>query len=400
MNKKKTLFICIGILIAGAALTLLIFSTEPEATRTGATKETAMLVDVVQVERDTFTPTIRTMGTVQPSQDITLSPRVSGEIIQLSENFTPGGYVREGEMLLQIDPADYRNALQQRRSELQQAETQLTIEMGRQNVAKQDYELLDNTLTGANKSLVLREPQLNAARSQVESTQAAVEQAELNLQRTTIRAPFDAYILTRNVNVGSQVAAGDNLARLVGIDEYWIEATVPQTSLRWINAPQNGGTGSPVTIKNRTAWHEDEQREGSLFRLVGAIEGDTRLARVLVSVPDPHGYESGDVNQPRLMIGSFVEANIQAEELENVVRLNRDYIRQNDKVWVMNNDSLDIRDVNIIFRDANYAYITEGLHGGENVVTTNLSTVVEGSPLRLEGDNRTAMADSVSTEEM
>lgn len=403
MDWKKTLFICLGILIAGAAITLLIFSTEPEATRSGAMKETAMLVDVVETERDTFTPTISAMGTVQPSQDIVLSPRVSGEITSLSENFTPGGYVEKGEVLLQIDPADYRNILQQRKSELMQAEADLNIEMGRQEVAKQDYELLNDSLTGANRNLILREPQLNAARSQVESARAAVEQAELNLRRTTIRAPFDAYILTRNVNIGSQVASGDELARLVGIDEYWIEAAVPQTNLRWITVPRNGGTGSPVTIRNRTAWEPDESREGTLFRLVGALENETRMARVLVSVPDPHGYLSGDTTQPRLMIGSFVETNIEAERLENVIRINRDYIRQDDTIWVMQNDSLDIRDVEIIFRDATYAYITEGLNDGEKIVTTNLSTVVDGSPLRLESADsapETASADTLSNSDM
>ena len=400
MSGKKTIVISLSILLAGAAVILLIFNTEPEATRSGATKETAMLVDVVQVERDNFTPTISAMGTVVPSQDITLSPRVGGEIIEMSENFTPGGSVDEGEILFQIDPADYRNALKQRQSELQQAETDLEIEMGRQNVARQDYELLDDSLTNENTALVLREPQLNAARSNVQSAEAAVEQAELNLQRTTIRAPFDAYILSRNVNVGSQVSPGDNLARLVGLETYWVESTVPLSHLRWIDVPQNGDEGSPVTIRNRTAWDEDEYREGNLFRLVGALENETRLARVLVEVPDPHGYLQENSQQPRLMIGSFVETNIQAREIENVVRLSRDYVRQNDTIWVMENDTLRIRNADILFRDANYEYITEGLNEGEQVVTTNLTTVVDGSPLRLEGTTSTEMADSVSNEEM
>lgn len=398
MNWKKTLIICLGILVAATAVLLLIFSTEPEASRSGATKETAMLVDVIQVERDTYTPVIRAMGTVEPSQDITLSPRVSGQVIELSENFTPGGYVDEGEILLQIDPADYRNLLQQRRSELQQAETELTIEMGRQNVAQQDYELLDESLTNENKSLVLREPQLNAARSRVESAEAAVDQAELDLERTTIRAPFDAYILSRNANVGSQVSPGQDLARLVGLETYWVEAAIPLSSMRYLDIPQNGEEGAPVTIRNRTAWNDDEVREGYIFRLVGALENETRMARILVSVPDPHGYLTENLDQPRLMIGAFVETNIQAKPIENVVRLNRDYIRQDDTVWAMENDSLSIRNANILFRDANYAYITEGLEEGDQVVTTNLTTVVDGSPLRLEGSTSTTMTDSVSNE--
>jgi RND family efflux transporter MFP subunit len=398
MSKKKTLLISLGVLVAGAALILLIFNTEPEAQRSGATKETAMLVNTVQVERSNFTPTINAMGTVVPSQDVMLSPRVGGQIIELSENFTPGGYIEEGEMLLQIDPADYQNALQQRESELQQAQTNLEIEMGRQNVARQDYELLDDSLTNENRSLVLREPQLNAARSNVQSAEAAVEQAQLNLERTTIRAPFDAYILSRNVNLGSQVSPGDELARLVGRDTYWIETTVPLRHLRYMNIPQNGDDGSPVTIRNRSVWEEGESRQGTLFRLVGTLTDETRLARVLVEVDDPHGYLDENNDQPRLMIGSFVEANIQAQELQNVVRLSRDYVRQDNTIWVNENDTLRIRNANILFRDANYAYITEGLEDGEHVVTTNLTTVVDGSPLRVEGSEATAMADSVATE--
>ena len=385
MDWKTTLLTCIGILLVGGVVTALIFSTEPTAQRTGATRQTAMLVDVTPVQRDTVRPTIEAMGTVQPSQDIILSPQVSGKILQRSSSFTPGGYVQEGETLLQIDPSDYENTLQQRRSELRQAEADLQIEMGRQDVAQQDYQLLGDTLSPQNEDLVLRRPQLNSARSSVESARAAVQQAELNLQRTTITAPFDAQILGRNVNVGSQVAPGDELGRLVGLDTYWVEATVPVSKLRWLTLPEDGGRGSPVRIRNRTAWEAEVYREGQLFRMVGTLEEETRMARVLITVPDPLAYEVANDEAPRLMIGAYVEAEMQAETLQNVVRLNRDYVRDGETVWVMEDGELSIRDVGIVLRDAQYAYIESGLDDGDRVVTTNLSTVSDGAPLRLEG---------------
>ena len=398
MNWKTTLLICLGILVGGGTVTAVIFSTEPTAQRTGASRETAMLVDVVTVERDTVQPTIEAMGTVQPSQDIMLSPRVSGRVIRRSDNFTPGGYVEEGEVLLQIDPSDYRNTLQQRKSELRQAESDLTLEMGRQDVAQQDYQLLADSLSGANKALVLRRPQLNSARSAVESARAAVEQAQLELQRTTIRAPFDAQIVGRNVNVGSQVAPGDNLGRLVGLDTYWVEATVPLSKVRWLSLPDEGGTASSVRVRNRTAWPEGQHREGRLFRLVGTLEEQTRMARVLIEVPDPRAYRSDNADRPTLMIGSYVETAIQAEPLENVVRLNRDYVRDDETVWVMEDDKLQIRDAKIVFRDAQYAYVAEGLNDGDQVVTTNLSTVSDGAPLRLEGSEAESLPDPAQQE--
>src|SRR6056297_875495 len=385
MNQKKTLLLSFVILLIGAALTILIFNTEPTASQSGASVETAMLVDVVDVERGNFTPVIRATGTVEPSQDIMLSPRVEGEITELSESFTPGGYVEKGEVLLQIDPLDYRNALLQRRSELRSAEANLAIEMGQQNVAEQDYALLDDSLSNESKALVLREPQLNTARAMVESAEAAVQQAELNLERTTIRAPFDAYILSRMENIGSQVSPGDQLGRLVGLDTYWVSAMVPLASLRWIDVPENGVTGSDVAIRNRTSWDSGEQRTGRIFRLVGALEDQTRMASLLISVDDPLSYRSENSDQPRLMIGSFVESNIRANELEGVIRLSRDYVRQNDTAWVMEESRLQIRDLEVLFRDADYAYVTSGLEDGDQVVTTTLSTVVEGSRLRTEG---------------
>jgi RND family efflux transporter MFP subunit len=300
-------------------------------------------------------------------------------------------------VLLRIDPADYQNALKQRLSERRSAEANLMIEMGQQNVAQQDYELLDDTLSTETRALVLREPQLNTAKAMVEAAEAAVEQARLDLERTTIRAPFDAYILTREANVGSQVSPGDQLGRLVGLDTYWVSAMIPLASLRWINVPENGGAGSEVRIRNRTSWEPEEQRTGEIFRLVGALENQTRMASLLISVDDPLGVRPGNADQPRLMIGSFVEANIQANELENVVKLSRDYVRQNDTVWVMVDSRLQIRELDILFRDANYAYITGGLEDGDRVVTTTISTVVEGTPLRLGGsDSASATADDSS----
>lgn len=393
MTRQTTLLVSLGILLVGGAVTTLIFLTEPSAQRTGATRETAMLVDVTTVERDTARPTIEAMGTVRPAQEIVLSPRVSGEIIRRADAFTPGGYVEEGNLLLQIDPSDYENTLQQRRSELRQAEADLKLEMGRQDVAQQDYQLLADSLTGVNKDLVLRKPQLNAARSDVESARAAVDQAELNLQRTSIEAPFDAHILSRNVNVGSQVDPGTELGRLVGLDTYWVEATVPLSKLQWLSLPEDGDGGAVARIHNRTAWEAGQSREGRLFRVVGALEDNTRMARVLISVPDPHAYRSEGSDQPRLMIGSYVEARIQGEPLENVVRLNRDYVRSNETVWVMENNELRIRDVQIVFRGARYAYVEEGLNDGDQVVTTNLATVTDGAPLRLEGSEEQPVPD-------
>ena len=386
---KLTLLICLLILLAAAGLITLIFSTEPTAVRTTATKETAMLVETIRAEHGTFRPQIVAMGTVEPAREIILMPRVSGEIVERAPAFTPGGFVEKGEKLLKIDPADYKNALRQRESDLRQAIADLHLEMGRQHVARQDYQLLEETLSKENEALVLRKPQLNAARARVESARAAVNQARLELERTTVKAPFDAHILSRNANIGSQVSPGDNLARLVGTDTYWVAATVPLAKLPWLTFPESpNAEGAEVQVRNRSAWPPDAHRSGRLYKLVGRLEDQTRMARVLVTVPDPLARKAEADEIPRLMIGAFVEARIKARAIPDVVRLNRDFLRKNNTVWVMRDDKLSIRDVEVVFQDADYAYIKSGLSGNELVVTTNLTTVVDGAKLRQKASDK------------
>lgn len=386
-----TLLICGLLLVAGGAALLLIFGTEPGAERETAVRETAMLVEVTEPEAGTFRPTIEAMGVVRPAREITLRARVGGRVVDLSEDFEPGGYPDEGETLLRIDDADYQNALEQRESELDQAIADLEMERGQQAKARQDYQDLGRDLSPEREALVLREPQLRSAEAQVKSARSALEQARLELERTTITAPFDAQVLTREVNLGSEVAPGDPLAQLAGLDTYWVEATVPVEKLRWLSFTEDeNGRGSPVQVRNRTAWPGSLHRQGHLYRLIGELEANTRMARVLVAVDDPLAREEESLGVPPLMIGAFVESRIRGRPIEGVSRISREYIRQDDTVWLMEDGQLAISPVDILFRDAEHAYIRDGLDAGDRVVTTDLATVEEGVGLRVRENGGSA----------
>ena len=134
-------------------------------------------------------------------------------------------------------------------------------------------------------------------------------------------------------------------------------------------------------MRNKSSWSENATREGFLDKQIGALEGQTRLARVLVKVPDPLNSKK-DADKPDLIIGSFVEVNIEGKPVSNVVRLNRDFIRPNNTAWVMKDGKLEIRQLQIELTDSEYAYVTEGLEDGDKIVISNLSTVAEGVALR------------------
>lgn len=385
MNIRTTLLICVLLLLAGAALLFLIFSTEPVPQRESAVRETAMLVEVTTAEAGSFRPRIQATGVVRPALEITLRPRIGGEVVELSDAMVPGGFVDSGGLLLRIDESDYRIVLQQRESELQQALALLEIEHGRQDIAERDYRQLGKTLEDENRALVLREPQLRSAEAGVEAAKAALERARLDLARARLTSPFDAQVMSREVNLGSQVSPGDALARLVGIDHYWVETTVPLDRLRWLSFPgESDGDSSAVTLRHRTAWPEGQNRRGRLHRLVGELEGDTRMARVLVTVHDPLALDEGSAGLQPLVIGSFVQCQLEGVMIENVVRIGREHVRKDETAWVMKDGRLEIRQLEIVFQDADHSYVREGLQDGDQVVTTSLSTVREGAALRLK----------------
>jgi multidrug efflux pump subunit AcrA (membrane-fusion protein) len=208
--------------------------------------------------------------------------------------------------------------------------------------------------------------------------------AKLDLSRTQLHAPFNAQILSRSVNLGSQVSPGNSLARLVGIDEYWIIASVPQADLRWIQLPMGGERGAPAEITKPGAWGEGVSRKGEVKRLIGALDNETRLARLLITIKDPLSRQT---EGPTLLLGTVVEAHIAARRIEDVFRLERVYLRRNDTVWIYNEGKLDIRKVNVVFRGLHHVYIQDGLEEGQAVVTTNLATISEGIHLRVENEN-------------
>ncbi|GAB5516708.1 efflux RND transporter periplasmic adaptor subunit [Rhodopirellula baltica] len=396
-----TTITCLAILGASAAAVVVINKTEPTAQQVNATRKSSALVDTITAERGTYSPQLVVLGTVEPAQDITLGPRISGQVVELSPEFIPGGMVSKGDLLLRIDPSDFENAVSISNSELLQKEALWEIEQARQRLAVKELEMLQDTIDDTNRGLVLREPQIASIKAEMAAAKASLERAQLDLDRTEVTAPFDAQILTQSVNIGSQVRPGDELARLIGVDEYWIMAAVPIRTLRWIQFPKTSedGTsteGSKVILRNTDAWGPDAQREGRVARLIGTLDQQTRLARVLITVADPLGRES---DAPPLILDTLIETQIEGKEINDVIRLPRDYVRDQDTVWVMKEEQLEIRETQVAFRDAEYAYIREGIEEGEDIVTTTLATVADGVGLRKITDDEESNEETVDSDE-
>lgn len=392
--RNLTTAMIVVLLLGGAiAMGYWIQQSEPTAEREAATRKSAAPVHTVTARRGTHRPSIHALGVVQPAREIMLAPRVSGEVIAVEPEFRPGGLVSAGAPLIRLDPADYEQAVIMRESELGQVQAELAIEEGQQRVAQLEFELLGADIAPANRSLVLREPQISSLRSKQRAAEASLQQAQLDLTRTSIAAPFDAQILERFVELGSQVAAGVPCARLVGIDEYWVVATVPLGEVHWIQFADAPTGGARATVRHPKAWPLGQQRDGVVERLIGEVDQSTRMARILVSVPRPLG---GD-GVPPLILGAVVRVEIEAKPIEDVVRLERAYLRQGDSVWVMDGNALRVRQAEVVFSDSSYAYLGSGVNEGDKIITTDLATVVDGLPVR-ESNSPTDQQASANSE--
>ena len=212
------------------------------------------LVQVIPVQRDDCITKVIADGIVMPAQQVALRPQVTGQIVDLSSEVVPGGVVRAGQKLIEIDHRDYEILVKQRKSDVAKALRDLKVEEGNQAIAQQEYELLDEIISEEDRELVLREPQLASTKAAHESAQATLDKARLDLARCNIYAPFNAIVREKHVDFGATVSANSNLVTLIGTDQVWIEVKVLIDQLKWLTIPRtNGNSGSKVTIFNTLA---------------------------------------------------------------------------------------------------------------------------------------------------
>jgi RND family efflux transporter MFP subunit len=371
-------------ILAGGVWVALWFNWTEGTVQTSSTEESARLVDVTTVQRGDRQVTLHAMGDVRPAREVVIRPRVSGKITEQNASFVPGGHFQADQTMVQIDQSDYRDAITQRESELQQARATLKIERGDQAVAREELQILEADIPQINRDLILRKPQVNQAKASVKSAQAALNQARADLNRTTIEAPFDGHIVSRSVTAGNNVSAGDQMAEYVGSDHYWIQVAVPVAHLRWIDLPgPDQAKGSAARITDAHNWGDNAFRRGHVTRLIGQLESQSRMAQVLVRVDDPLALSAEHEDKPRLILDAFVDVALKGQTLDDVVAIDRSYLRANDVVWVMNDENrLDIREVTVAFRGQQTAYIRDGLNDGEQLIKTNLAAPVPDMLLR------------------
>ena len=204
------------------------------------------------------------------------------------------------------------------------------------------------------------------------------------------------------MEAGSQVSIGAPIATVVDSDEYWIQVSMPVDRLKWINIPNMNGTkGSRVHIYHESGWGKDVFRIGTVKRLMIEVEEQGRMAKILVSVKDPLSLKKANADKPRMILKTYVRVEVEGNELNDVFSIPRSAFRDGSRVWIMQPDNtLDIRKVDIAWSDKGSVYVTNNLQDDEFLITSDLTTPVQGMALRLNGIETSQQVGDIEKENL
>lgn len=400
MSIKKVLvpLICLGCFIA---IGQWIMQSSPEASQGRQVQAKPLLVETQTLARQDYQITIHSFGTVQARRRAEVHALVSGQVLEVSEQFKAGGVVSEGDVLMVLDASEYTLALQEARSQLANAELALAEEIARSEQAARDWSKQDRSQIATDYAL--RKPQLKAARANLETAKAQLAMAELNLERCQVKSDFSGRILETFVEVGSVVNPG--LALATGYETQAAEVRLPvdAKSLPYLDLPEqtvpvdakNGAKNkTPVMFRNPLV-EPREEWSGHLVRTEAAVDSGSQQLYIVAQIDNPFLAKQGDTRQT-LKLGQYLDAEILGRKLEQVIVVPSASVYQGRYVYIVEDGRLSKREIVIRWREQEQTIVSEGLSPGEKIVTTALGQVSSGTPVA----ERSGAADLVNSEQM
>ena len=374
------------ILIAVSVLVVVGLVTYQNAQRAERKPEAnkAVLVDTIEAEVISLNFTVNSQGTVRPRTETTLVSEVSGKVISVAPEFVAGGFFRQGEVLLQIDPSDYQAGLKRAEAALASRKAKLADETARSEQALKDWQNMGKQ--GQPSDLGLRKPQMADAKANVSAAEADVQKARRDLERTRITVPYDGLVRQKLADIGQYVSPGTRLGVTFAIDTAEVRLPLTHNDLNYLDLPSETEVKNkdkpfpPVTLSEERSG-ERSQWQARIIRTEGVVDETSRVIYAVAQVTDPYGV-LGQSHQQELKIGTFVNAEIQGLSADNVVVLPRFVLRADNTVLVANsNDELEILPVEVLRAEPKQVYLSKGVEAGARIVTTILDAPVPGTRL-------------------
>jgi multidrug efflux system membrane fusion protein len=388
-------------------------------------------VRVIAIQERSVVPKAVGYGVVQAAYEWELVAEVSGRVVEMNPDLRVGATIPQGTKLLKIDAQNYELTEQQKRASLQNINAQLAqlnaqkesakanLQIERQSLALAERDLkrnrslfstggatqadVDNAQRNvlAQRSLVqqlenqLRELPANIAalRAQQRESQARLQGASLDVDRTEIVAPFDIRIRELSIQPSELVTAGQTLAVADGVEAAEVPAQLTFGALQslldgassvgsllpGVQSPaavgrqlRNLGLEALVTIESGGMV---AQWSGEVTR-IATVDATTRTVGVVVSIGDPVGSPS---SPPLLLSGMYARVELTGAEQTGCLAVPRSAVRAGDQLHLVDGSSrLTRRRVSVGIRQPTFVCVTEGVEAEELVVLTDLEPAVEG----------------------
>ncbi len=381
-----------------------------------------LLVEVLPARAENVQMVVEAFGTVAPRESLKLVAQVRGQIVEIDPAFKEGRFVERNTRLIQIDPRSYRLAVERRQVQIHQAQADLKrleqevlnlkarIEIATSDVklAKNEYlrlkALIDrkviaqSQLDKSEQSYLASQERLQALTNQMaligpqkeqliaarDMARVMYQEAVLDLERSSLVAPFDGWVLEKLIEVGQHVNIGQQLGRIYSAGALDIEVRIPAKDLKWF--PEDLGQDTPISadvvFKNggsNTIWN------GRVARTKAMVDQRTRTLPMVVEVDDTSTSRRVE-NQFRLRPGMFVNVRIKGKNIQNVFVLPRHLVYPGDLVYTVKDEILAPKKVKILRGYQDTVIIGEGLSEGDLIVKSPLSSPSEGQIVRLKPD--------------
>jgi RND family efflux transporter MFP subunit len=345
-------------------------------------KEPALPVQVVRVQAKTVPVSISGYGEIVARTEVTLPAEVAGRITFAHQDLRAGAVIEKGEILYRINEQDFHLNLESAQDRLKTLVRDL--ELARKEYAR-IRDLYAKKKVGTESSVEKGEQAVNAMNNQIIQVKQSIEQAKLQLSRCVIRAPFTGRVTELFADKDEYVTPGKNLLTLT--DDSDLEIQVPLDSrdaLEWLHfQPGREGSswfGSLEKTGCTVTWTEKENLhvQGYLDRVI-RFDPRTRSLTVAIRLQPKNSTDFP------LVQGMFCRVDIAGRSLENVFALPRSAVSFEQTVYVVQENRLHTRKMQVARTEESTAFISGGLQEGEQIIVTRLENPLENSLIRIEG---------------
>ncbi|GAB4226237.1 MAG: efflux RND transporter periplasmic adaptor subunit [Methyloligellaceae bacterium] len=386
-------------------------ATRPEVPQRPV-REPVWPVQTMPAQVSDHQPTIRLYGRTLAGRSVDLRALVSGEVIEKGPNLQAGSQVARDEVLLKIDPFQYRGALLEAEAALAEArarqrEIEAEIESERDAILRAREQLriarrdLERALPLAERGAVSRklvddrrlavserEQALEARTNNMAVLNARLEQqtatiaklawkvrlAKRNLEDTVLKAPFDAYVSVVNADVGRLVSVNDSVATL--LDRNWIEVRFTLSNAQYgrIMAAGDSVTGREVEVR----WQLGERTvkyRARVERVAAEINAESGGVDIYARILDPGAPIA-------IRPGAFVEVLLTDRRYSDVVRLPHTALYNGDTVFAVKDGTLVPRKVDLVGAVGTDILVRGAISPGEPIMITRLSKAEAGLRVR------------------